>query len=152
MLSKLDFLLAKCKLFDSSWYKFVTPAIDYGFEVWHSYTFKVEAISEKCKKTFPGLYGVLTRDAASVGTKGVVAVLGATCKTHKKSGEQVLRPLHKSTRNPLIPGMKFLRHFMRQYLAGKPHILKNSRQLKEKLDRLIVLAADLLVSMSETSF
>lgn len=152
VLPKLDYMIAKSELMESTWYEFASPAIDYVSEIWESYTILVEHISEKTKKTFPGLFGVLTRDAASVGKSGILATLGTTCKTHKLPGDQKLRPLHKSTRNPLNPGMKFLRHFMREFMHNTPHILKNSKHLKKNLDELIVLAKDLLVKIDVKDF
>ena len=95
---------------------------------------------------------MLTRDAESVGIQGIVSSLGSTCKTHKDSGSQCLRPLHKSTRNPLNLAMRFLRYFMREFLQDKAHILKNSRQLKKKLDTLNVLFSDLLVKIDVKDF
>ena len=95
---------------------------------------------------------MLTRDAVSVGTKGVVSILGATCKTHKPPGEVLLRPLHKSVGNPLNPAMRFLRYFFRLYLADVGHIVKNSTSLKKKMDAIRVLVRDLLVKVDVKDF
>ena len=140
-----DFTLAKRHLLDSPWYGFASPSVDYAGEVWSSYKILVDEIAQKTKKTFPGLFECLTRDAAYVGIAGIMATLGVTVKTHTPHGQQAFRPLHKSTRNPLNPGMRFLRHFMREYLSTSRHIIKNSAALKEKLDSTTVLKQDLLV-------
>ena len=132
---------------DRSWYEWVSPAIDYSYEVWQAFKFDLDKLTENrfVKKQFPGLFGVLTRDAVSIGTKGVVSMLGATCKTHKPPGEVSLRHLHKSVGNPLNPAMRFLRHFFKLYLADVGHIVKSSTSLKKKMDTIRVLVRDLLV-------
>ena len=154
VLPKLNFLLAKCHLMDSPWYEWVSPAIDYSYEVWQAFKFHPDKLVDNryINKSFPGLFGVLTRDAVSIVTKGIVSVLGATCKTHKLPGEVTLRPLHKSVGNPLNPAMRLLRYFFRLYLADVQHIVKNSLSLKKKLEHIRVLINDLLVKVDVRDF
>ena len=50
VLPKLDYMIAKSELMESTWYEFASPAIDYVSEIWESYTILVEHISDKTKK------------------------------------------------------------------------------------------------------
>ena len=47
ILPGIDYLRVKFELLESTWYKFVSPSIDYASEIWKSYTISVEQNSEQ---------------------------------------------------------------------------------------------------------
>ena len=151
VLSQLDLMLAKSELLESTWYSFASPAIDYVSEIWDSYTFLVEKLSEKAQKTFPGLFGVLTRDAASVGKSGIIATLGMTCKTHKEAGEVVPRLIHACRRSPFKPACRYVASLLRPHLA-KEHIMKDSKHLVEHLENHRIPANHVLMKIDIKDF
>ena len=99
-----------------------------------------------------GLFSALTRDVRSHGVDKIFSRLGATVKTHKPQGEQTLRALHKSVSTPFLPAMKFVCSYIAEFLNEIPHILKNSHQLKSKIENMLICSGDLFVKVDIKCF
>ena len=63
----------------------------------------------------------------------IVAKLQCTVKTHKSSGEVVLRPIHAYGQSVFEPGLKWMQHVLTNGLVHLPHLLKDSNDLCQKL-------------------
>ena len=145
-----DYHAAKKDISQSSDYRKVQNSLHHPEDVWAEYLSICSKVQHKTRIT--GLFSALVRDANVVGVERIFSTLGATVKTHKDQGEQVLRPLHKSVSTPFLPGMKFLCSYLSEFLKTLPHILRNSQQAKEEILDLVLLGSDKFVKVDIKDF
>jgi len=67
--------------------------------------------------------------------KHAFSTLSLKIKSHKDPGEIECRPIHMSVSSPFAPGMRFIQQHLRSYISQFPHVLRDSKDLCQKLSR-----------------